>query len=144
VQAAVAVGPQDNEKVRFTFAEVMGGVEGFDQPVGSGAGAAGADFLSVSVFRVLRDLGAPAIIDYMSFDIEGAEWWVFSTFPRESYTFLSKTIERPSTELRNKLFEVGYHYLCTHGTFGDELFVHHTIPEFSNILGQFGRSQCRQ
>lgn len=56
--------------------------------------------------RLLDDFGAPAVIDYLSLDIEGAEWYAFSTFPWHRYVFLTITVERPSTELRNKLMEV--------------------------------------
>ena len=75
--AQAVVGPRDNERVRFVFAEVMSGIEGFDQPAGTAAavGEGGApELLTVSVARLLEDFGAPAVIDYLSLDIEGAEW----------------------------------------------------------------------
>lgn len=100
--AQAVVGPRDNEHVKFVFGDVFGGVEGFDNTQTEGS----RDFLTVSVARILDDFGAPKVIDYLSLDIEGAEWWVFSTFPWDRYTFKTITIERPNDELRRKLEEV--------------------------------------
>jgi hypothetical protein len=102
--ARAVVGPFDNERVTFTFDGSMGGVQGFDQRVGSNKTA--ASLLTVSVARLLRDLSAPAVIDYLSLDIEGAEWWAFSTFPWRAYVFLAMTVERPKPALVAKLVEV--------------------------------------
>jgi hypothetical protein len=99
--AQAAVGPRDNERVDFIFDDVYGGIAGFDQ-----AKKKGTELLTVSVARLLDDFGAPAVIDYLSLDIEGAEWYAFSTFPWHRFVFLAITVERPSTELRNKLVEV--------------------------------------
>ncbi len=62
--------------------------------------------------RLLDDFGAPAVIDYLSLDIEGAEWYAFSTFPWHRYVFLTITVERPATELRNKLMEVSSTFIA--------------------------------
>jgi hypothetical protein len=79
---------------------------------------ADSEVLTVSVARLLDDFGAPSVIDYLSLDIEGAEWWAFSTFPWHRYKFLTITIERPKPELLNKLVEVRSPYEpCT--TFGN-------------------------
>ena len=88
----------------------MGGIEGFDQPIdiskkGVEYEKPGTDLLTVSVARLLDDFGAPSVIDYLSLDIEGAEWWAFSTFPWHRFIFLAITVERPATELRNKLLK---------------------------------------
>ena len=99
--AQAVVGPRDNERVKFVFDNVKGGIAGFDQSKESST-----ELLTVSVARLLDDFGAPAVIDYLSLDIEGAEWYAFSTFPWHRYVFLTITVERPSTELRNKLREV--------------------------------------
>ena len=137
--AQAVVGPRDNERVRFVFEEVYGGVEGFDQRDKNGT-----ELLTVSVARLLDDFGAPAVIDYLSLDIEGAEWWAFSTFPWHRFVFLAITIERPSSELQTKLVEQGYVSLCMHGNFGDELFVHESIPNYDDVVAKFGgRAQCR-
>ena len=52
----------------------------------------------------------------------------FDTFPWEAYTFLVATIERPKPELKALLEANGYKYLCDHGGFRVELWVHETLP----------------
>ncbi len=50
----------------------------------------------------------PSIIDYMSMDIEGAEWLALKNFPFNDYQFRCITIERPNVELRTLLEVEGY------------------------------------
>ena len=105
--AEAIVGPVDNEKVHFVFETDNGGkggaIEGFEPRPRIGENA---EQLTVSLERVLGDFGAPSTIDYLSLDIEGAEWWAFAKFPWHKYVFLSITVERPRVELRRKLLEV--------------------------------------
>ena len=142
--AQAVVGPFDNQEVRFVFQDVYGGIEGFDQSAGTGK----ADltlYKTVSVARILDDFGAPAVIDYLSLDIEGAEWWAFSSFPWHRFVFLAITVERPKPELQGKLSEEGYSYLCAHGRSGDALFVHESIENFDAIFLKYSRhGQCRE
>ena len=38
----------------------------------------------------------------------------------------------------------GYTFICNHGTFGDELFVHESIENYGTIKENFGgQEQCR-
>lgn len=139
VQAAV--GPHDDEIVRFVFEEETGGIQGFDQPVAKEKGVA---LHTVSVETLLDDLNAPLVIDYVSLDIEGSEWWTFSTFPWHKYTFLTLSIERAGSELREKLFDNGYVFLCNHGNFDDQLFIHNSLASFEAVVKRFGgRAECR-
>ena len=49
---------------------------------------------------ILKKYNAPGVIDYFSFDVEGAETRILRSFPFDEYTFLSlTTIERPTPEL---------------------------------------------
>lgn len=139
VQAVV--GPRDNEIVRFVFEEETGGIQGFDQHK---APEKGVVLHTVSVETLLDDLNAPRVIDYLSLDIEGSEWFTFSTFPWHKYLFQTLTIERPGSELREKLFDKDYVYLCSHGSFDDQLFVHSSINKFKEVVKRFGgRIECR-
>jgi hypothetical protein len=104
----------------------------------------GVALFTISVDKLLTDLNAPTIIDYLSLDIEGAELWTFSTFPWHKYTFLTLTIERAPSALREKLFEEGYIFLCNHGSFDDQLFIHTSLPDIDRVIKQFsGRTDCR-
>ncbi len=58
--------------------------------------------------EVLEEHGAPAEIDYLSLDVEGAELEVLRAFPFDRYRFSCITIERPPFELDLLLDEHGY------------------------------------
>lgn len=80
---------------------------------------------------ILDQSNAPKIIDYLSFDVEGAETRILRNFPFEKYTFLSMTIERPTVELNNLLFSKGYVFVKN--SVMDSYYVHKTIENFENI-----------
>lgn len=56
----------------------------------------------------LRSLEAPQVIDFMSLDVEGAEWLVLRNFPFDDYRFRAIVIERPTADLDLLLDSVGY------------------------------------
>ena len=80
---------------------------------------------SVALADILTDANAPSTIDYLSLDIEGAEYDALSTFPFAKYQFTVMTVERPQKRLRDHLRKNGYVYVkdldCT---FGEQLWVH--------------------
>lgn len=70
-----------------------------------------AEVITVETARladVLEEHGAPREIDYLSLDVEGAEWEVLRGFPFEKYSFKCMTVERPSLELELLLDGAGY------------------------------------
>jgi len=77
---------------------------------------------------------APPIIDYFSFDVEGAETWVLRRFPFEKFTFLALTIERPTPEINATLFANGYLFVrnCRMDTF----YIHASADTASTIERQ--------
>ena len=79
---------------------------------------------SVPFNVLLRRHGAPAQIDYLSLDVEGAEYLVMKTFPWESHNVSVMTIERPNVQLRGVLRAHSYRHICNHGNIGDQLWVH--------------------
>ena len=84
--------------------------------------------------EILSNNNAPRVMDYLSLDIEGAETRALRTFPFDKYTFLTMTIERPTVELENLLFENGYHFVMKSKKIGfDTFYVHESIPGFDNI-----------
>jgi len=57
---------------------------------------------------------------------------------------LVATTERPKPELKALLEANGYMYLCDHGGFRDELWVHEALPNLREIVDKYaGRKQCR-
>ena len=55
---------------------------------------------SVALADILTDANAPSTIDYLSLDIEGAEYDALSTFPCTKYQFTVMTVERPEAFAR--------------------------------------------
>lgn len=80
---------------------------------------------------VLDRYGAPNVIDYFSFDVEGAETRILRTFPFNRYCFLSATIERPTPELNDCLFANGY--LFVRNNQFDSYYVHETLPGLDRV-----------
>lgn len=67
---------------------------------------------TVALGQVLGEVGAPATLDYLSLDVEGAEDIVMRSFPFAAYTVRTMTIERPSEALKYMLTSRGYRFLC--------------------------------
>jgi hypothetical protein len=82
--------------------------------------------LTTTLDRILDTIGAPAVIDYLSLDVEGAEWRVMQNFPFERYTFRTVTIERPSPWLNKLLAEKGYVWVKNFKW--DSFYVHKSVP----------------
>jgi FkbM family methyltransferase len=63
---------------------------------------------TTSLHQLLESQAAPTIIDYLSLDVEGAEYRILSTFPFEKFSFECLTVERPTRAIHNLLLEAGY------------------------------------
>lgn len=81
--------------------------------------------------EVLERYGAPRVIDYFSFDVEGLETRILRDFPFERYTFLAISIERPTPELNQLLFKNGYHFV--RNSLYDTFYVHESLPNFAAL-----------
>jgi FkbM family methyltransferase len=75
---------------------------------------------------VLRQHQAPAVIDYLSLDIEGAEERALRDFPFDQWTFLCATIERPTLVLKEVLARNNYHLVAEQPEL-DAFYIHETI-----------------
>lgn len=136
VRAAVA--HSDNEIVTFSMSGWFGGIipdKGEPTPLQTGTKIS---LRAASLATLLKAMNAPKIIGYLSLDIEGAEWPVMSSFPWDEYTFYAITVERPPKELKEALVENGYKYMCLHGWFGDEFWVHRSHPRFEEVVAKYG------
>lgn len=74
---------------------------------------------------LLRKHNAPKEIDYLSLDVEGAEWLILKDFPFDEFSFTCMTIERGSADypkLRKLLLEKGYR-MVRYGR-ADDFWVH--------------------
>ena len=90
---------------------------------------------TISLDKLMLYYNAPSVIDYLSLDVEGAETRVFKHFDFSKYTFLCLTIERPTAELNNLLFNNGYHFVKNQ--LWDTFYVHESIPNFKLIKKSF-------
>jgi FkbM family methyltransferase len=82
---------------------------------------------TVTLNELLRYHKAPRTIDYVSIDIEGAEWDAISTFNFEEYNVLIWTIEHNFTKNREKIFNLmtnkGYIRIFEEETKFDDFYV---------------------
>ena len=90
-------------EVEFTLNTLLPGtsglVEEMSEPSRAADGWLDHDFPSIMVqgvplWDLLERSNAPQTIDYMSLDIEGAEWLALRDFPFDRYRFRCMTIER--------------------------------------------------
>jgi FkbM family methyltransferase len=58
---------------------------------------------ALTVRSVLRECGAPAVIDYWSLDTEGSELAILKSFPFDEYTFRVLTVEHNWLPIRREI-----------------------------------------
>lgn len=78
----------------------------------------------VSIATAFQEANIPAVIDYFSLDVEGAETLVMRNFPWDDYKFKFITIERPRMDLMELLTSHGYKKVMTIADFGETLWAH--------------------
>lgn len=125
---AAAVGNTNNEVVNFAMMRrEFGGIVGkrFDNKYQKPGTAV---LHTVSLIEVFKRAHVPSVIDYMSFDVEGAETFIASSFPWNEFTVKLMTVERPDGALKAILKNDAHMvYLKTHGRFGDEMWCHESV-----------------
>jgi hypothetical protein len=95
---------------------------------------------SVTIDKVLHDFRAPAVIDYLSLDVEGAEHLILKAFPWHSHTVHVISIERPDLCSRTYLRKAGFHFLMSLAD-QDEVWLHPSLPRFSQVMREMGRHE---
>lgn len=88
---------------------------------------------ATSLLEILKLGKAPRVIDYFSFDVEGAEDLILVQSVLEEYKFLVLTIERPKAGLVQLLQSFGYMYLKDHGGFRDQMYVHSSLDKVQEV-----------
>ena len=128
------VTDQIGDEVNFSFGNAeFGGIVGaeYDNKAADGA----SDTLyTVTLTDILKEANAPQIIDYISLDVEGAEYVSMLGFNFSHYTFTMMMIERPSKLLHKLLAKHGYVYVYTMNYFGDVLYLHHTFKNLEQEM----------
>ncbi len=90
--------------------------------------------MTVTLDSILDHAKVPAVVDYFSLDVEGAEYHVLQNFNFSRYTFLTMSIERPSSKVHHLLVQHGYRFVKDLCDFGDCLYAHHTLPNFVEVM----------
>lgn len=117
------VGNDQREKLKFqSSGGALGGIigPGFDN---TRASVGYTELYSVSLAEVLRIGRVPKVIDYLSLDVEGAEYYVMQSFPWDQYRIKVMTVERPKHELQKLLIDQGYIGIALLASFGETLWV---------------------
>jgi len=94
--------------VSFALRGVMGGIIAEDCDNNSKTQDRLVKIDTIPLEELLKQEGAPKVIDYFSIDIEGAEDRALLNFAFDQYRFNCLTIERPSLKLRALLASNGY------------------------------------
>ena len=109
---------------------------------------------TVTLQVILDSLEAPAVMDFMSLDVEGAELHVLHGLDMTKYTFLIMSVERPSPHVHKVLTRHGYHFLLSlpllstplphtgriyeeTQAFGEVLYIHKTHPKFAQHMDNY-------
>jgi hypothetical protein len=90
---------------------------------------------TVRLEDVFRRYKVPLIIDYFSLDVEGAETYIMSSFPFDSYRIKVMTVERPKADLVALLQKNGYIFLGYLSGWGESLWCHESIKPTLNLSG---------
>lgn len=127
-----------NQQVRFR-AEQKGGA-GIVNPEYMNKGENPNDLiLNTTTLELILDFaGAPSTIQYLSLDIEGAEYAAMVNFPFHRYVFLMITVERPTAQLHRLFAQHGYHYVRVMAEFGEVLYFHRAMPDFHKLMMKHG------
>lgn len=84
-----------------------------------------ANIIEINTSTLDKELdrnNAPSLIDYMSLDVEGAEYLVLKNFPFDKYKFRCMSIERPNKQL-DILLDLNNYRQVAHLKF-DVIYVH--------------------
>jgi hypothetical protein len=126
------LGNQTMEEIQFNYRGALGGIakSGFDN---SNAVGTSESRFTVTFVDVLHRFKVPSLIDYLSLDVEGAESYIMSSFPFNSYQIKIMTVERPKQDLRELLQKNGYVHLSTLIGWGETLWYHESIKSTLNL-----------
>lgn len=127
-----------NETVRFRIDNGMsGGIVSEDTD--NNESVRGAELIDAEIIDVptttlqveLDKFNAPRLIDFLSLDVEGAEWIALRNFDFNKYQFVCMAIERPNESLDIMLEKHGYRQVAH--LFYDVIYVHNDFLENINF-----------
>jgi len=144
VIGALVGGPQI-QQVKVKFRGVYGGIAGrMDDTMAKRKREpdVGTEQRYTTPFpELLQQYNVPKVIDYLSLDVEGAEYLVMQYFPFEEYIIKLVSIERPSEELKNLLEKNGYLFLKDLAWWGETLVGTHIDRLYADASQSVENSQ---
>ena len=124
---AAIVGDQRMDEIIFNYRGVYGGIKkaGMDNaPDRFDARGLPLPAYTVPLQELLERTQTPRVIDYLSLDVEGAEYYVMQRFPFASYQIKIMTVERPNADLKRHLEAHGFQMMAQITKWGETLWVH--------------------
>ena len=117
-------------KNHHSLGRVVSSKSGKPDASAGGGGAAAVWLRPATLHDILHSNHAPAIIDFLSLDVEGHEAAaLLPVLSRNATRFLALVIERPSEPLQKALLEHDYSRAIGHlGAYGDQLWLHASFP----------------
>lgn len=127
-QVAGALVGASKEKVKVKFRGVYGGIVGnLDEKLANRKREPNApveERYTAPLIELLQKFNVPQTIDYLSLDVEGAEYLIMKDFPFHQYSIKVMTVERPNKELRSLFEKEGFIFLKDLAWWGETLWAH--------------------
>jgi Methyltransferase FkbM domain len=116
--------------------------EEYDNKALNGTSSEDEDYslISTTLTQILDAVNAPLVMDYLSLDIEGAEYHAMKGLDLSKYTFNIMTIERPTEKLHTLICNRGYHFVRTLSDWGETLYLHEKIDNYDDVMKRYGVS----
>lgn len=141
----------NNVMIQFHLDEGLGGIveKGFDNEK---AASNIVELPTVTMGNILntfapKSKSAVQVFDYLSLDVEGAEYNAVVNFDFSTTIFHVITVERPKDFLHNLLIRNGYWFLTQTWTtnsmywrpdpFGEMFYLHYTFPRFTELMNKY-------
>lgn len=120
----------------YIFNVIIGGIVG-EQFDNKGSNAGDVHLITTTLTSILDQANAPRKIDYLSLDVEGAEFYVLKDFNYTKYTFSILTIERPNEDSHYVLIKNGYKFITLLSDYGECLYLHNTTNNFEYWVNKY-------
>jgi hypothetical protein len=133
------------DQVTYNIRDQMSGIIGeeFDNKYNATEMVERAPYIvkltTTTLTQILDFVKAPTIIQYLSLDIEGAEYLAMQGLDFSRYTVLVMSVERPKAALHHLLIRRGYVFLFLVSGFGECMYVHHTLANLNEVMQQYKR-----
>lgn len=95
------------------------------------------DLTTVTLMDILIHANAPAVIDFLSLNTNGAEYTALQTFDFSKYTFLVVAIDRPPLALHQLLVKNEYTFVYEMVYMTKCLYIHKSLPNHEQVMKKY-------